>query len=286
MATVFTYTIASEGWFPNFAVDPPRFSLEIRASAITKALDSVLVAGGNCVVTFKADLSAGEEAALEALVFAHSGAPIPPVMPKLREDGVAYAVPKPSSFGLVMCDRDMRINTCIVAAADAVEDLKMDTSTNKEVAWDELTLVGVYKNVNGTMTLCTTQGDADSNGVLSVWDYTAKLSGDPLLYEMRDGMLYVDPALPTAEGYAHRAYAVVAPTIPPSYGGSIAVFDAYLGSNPDNLIAALSPQATVLDPAGEAGAAGAVVRLYIVHPAGSKLSHVLRLVTYRAPGTF
>lgn len=208
------------------------------------------------------------------------------VGPRLREDGIPYAVPKPSSYSLVMCDRDFRVNTCIVDSAASVQDLKMNTQTNKEEPWNELSLVGVYKNVAGTMTLCDDQADADVNGVLSVWDYHAKVAGQPITYEMRDGMLYVDPTLPAGQEFDHRAYAIVAPAIPGAYGGSIAVFDSYLGANPDNLVAALSPQATVLNPGGPAGAAASTLRLYVVHPAGSKLTHVLRLVTYRAPGTF
>lgn len=206
--------------------------------------------------------------------------------PRLREDGIPYSIPKPSSYSLVMCDRDFRVNTCIMDPTAAMQDLKMNTQTNKEENWNELSLVGVYKDVAGTMTLCADQADADVNGVLSVWDYHAKSGGQPILYEMRDGMLYVDPTLPPGQEFDHRAYAVVAPTIPGAYGGSIAVFDAYLGANPDNEIAALSPQATVLDPTGPYSTAVSTLRLYIVHPAGSKLSHVLRLVTYRAPGTF
>jgi hypothetical protein len=186
-----------------------------------------------------------------------------------------------------MCDRDMRVNTCMVTTGTAVEDLKVNTQTNEEESWNELVLVGVYKDAGGVMTLCPNQADADANGVLTVWDYAARMpNGDLIMYELRDGLLYVDPLLPVGQEWDHRAYAVIAPAIPGPMGGSIQVFDAYLGANPDNLVAALSPQATVLDPAGPGGPAGSVLRLYVFHPAGSKLSHVLRLVSYRAPGTF
>jgi len=281
--------------FPGGVLEyPDRLAVEIRASSITVAFDHIDTAGSDVLIWFKATLSAPEEATLDAVVAAHVDTPVsgPPTEvtvangPRTREDGVLYAIPKPSSFGLVMCDRDMRVNTCMVTTASSVEDWKINTQTNKEVDWNELVLVGVYKDVSGTMTLCDDQADADVNGILSAWDYTARAGGVQILYELRDGMLYVDKRLPAGEEWAHRAYAVVAPAIPAAYGGSIAVFDGYLAENPDNMIAALSPQSTVLDPAVPPGGAGSVVRLYIVHPAGSKLSHVLRLVTYRAPGTF
>lgn len=205
---------------------------------------------------------------------------------RTREDGVLYAVPKPSSHGLVMCDRDIKLTTCVLGS-DSVEDLKMNTSTNKEESWGELSQVNVFKDDGaGNMVACVDQADADANGTMTAWDYHAKSGGQPCLYELRDGLLYVDPALPPSEEYEHRAYAVVAPAIPASMGGSVAIFDGYLGANPDNLISALSPQATVLDPAGPAGPAGSTLRIYCVHPAGAKLTHVLRLVSYRAPGTF
>lgn len=207
--------------------------------------------------------------------------------PLSREDGVLYAVPKPSSFGLVMCDRDIRLNTCIMGPG-SYEDLKLNTQTFREEDWGEVTPVGVFKDTGGPVLVpCVDQADADENGVLSAWDYHAKMpNGAPIKYELRDGLLYVDPALPADEEWDHRAYAVMAPTIPAAMGGSVAVFDAYLASNPDNLVSALSPQATVLDPSGPAGAAASTLRLYVVHPAGSKLTHVLRLVSYREPGTF
>lgn len=301
--TEYTYTISQD--FPGGVLNNPgRLVDEIRASAIVTALDHVDTAAGICSIWFKDALSAGDKTLLDGdqtnpaggLIAAHNDAPGPnsPALvevsnqPRAREDGVIYSVPKPSSFGYVMCDRDFKIKTCMVTTGSSVEDLKMNTSTNKEESWNELALVGVYKNVAGTMTLCADQADADANGVLSVWDYHAKMPDGttPIDYELRDGLLYVDPTLPVNETFDHRAYTIVAPSIPGAYGGSITVFDAYLGGNPDGVIEALSPQAQVLDAHGQAGTAASTVRLYIVHPAGSKLTHVLRLVTYRAPGTF
>jgi hypothetical protein len=194
-----------------------------------------------------------------------------------------------------MCDRDFRVNTSIFDSAASFEDKKVDTTTNKEEDWGELSLQGVYKDDGGSMVACVDQPDADANCILSVWDYCAKQPGTSTVikYEMRDGLLYVDPGLAAdwnnmteAEKFGHRSYAVVAPGIPGASGGSIAVFDSYMGVAPNRTVEALSPQAMVLDPAGAGGVAGCLLRLYLYHPAGTKLSHVLRLVTYRAPGTF
>jgi len=213
--------------------------------------------------------------------------------PLQREDGVEYSVPKAASFGYEMCDRDFRVNTGKFTAAESFEDVKINPATLLEESWGELSQIGVYKDVSGTMTLCTDQADVDAAGILSVWEYAAKVSGTPIRWEVRDGAIYVDPAIhaipdtPTeTERFGHRVYSVFAPTIPGNLGGSIAVFDGYMGSSKGLKVVALSPQASVLDPAGAAGAAGAALRLYLYYPIGTKLSHVMRLVTYRAPGTF
>lgn len=76
MATVFEFTLASEDLFPNKKYDADSFAKEIRESSITVALSSILTVGGNCVVTFKSDLSASEETTLGTLVKAHTGAPL------------------------------------------------------------------------------------------------------------------------------------------------------------------------------------------------------------------
>lgn len=212
----------------------------------------------------------------------------------VREDGVPYAIPKPSLYGSKLCDRDFRVTTSTVTQADAIQDLRQNPATLLEEDWGELSLVGVYKDSGGAKVECDDQLDADANGTLSVFSYMARHpgSGDLISYELRDGMLYVDPSIfadasaPTAEErFGHRAYAVIAPLVPGAQGGNVGVFDGYLG-NPGLKIKSLSPQAEVLDPTTAAGAAGAEIRLYLHHPAGSKLSHVLRLVTYRPTGSF
>lgn len=258
-------------------------------STITKAISSITRNADIITVTMLDTLTSLEETALNALPAQHDPTP-PPSGPLMREDGVAYATPKPSSYGMQMNDRDFRVSTCVLT--DAFEDKKFNPATKQEEDWGEMSLNGVYK-ADGTAV--ADQADADANGVLSIFDFCAKLPADASLitYEMRDGILYVDPSIfvdpatPTyAERFGHRAYAVIAPDIPGSLGGSIAVFDGYLGGTPDLRVEALSPQAQVLDVSGPGGPAGVLLRLAIFHPAGSKLHHVMRLVMYRAPGTF
>lgn len=313
--TTYTYSLSLDA--PDGTINSDKLVAAIRASSITVALDGISTDedGDMFSVAFKDVLSGADRTTLDGgsgaggtdgspsathpaggLIASTDNTTNDPVaqqvtvtnQPRAREDGVIYAVPKPSGFGLVMCDRDIKVTTCMVTTATSVEDLKMDTATNKETPWNEMTLVDVFKDDgNGDMVACADQADADANGTLTVWDYHAKMpNGTPISYEIRDGLLYVDPALPAGQEFGHRAYAVVAPEVPGAAGGSVAVFDAYLGANPDDVVEVLSPQATVLDPSGPAGAAGSKLRLYVVHPTGSKLTHVLRLVTYRAPGTF
>jgi len=75
MATVFEFTIDSEGTFPNKKVDIPSFTEEIQASSITAVLVSVAIVGGNCVITFATDLSDAEVVILSGLVEAHTAIP-------------------------------------------------------------------------------------------------------------------------------------------------------------------------------------------------------------------
>lgn len=77
MATVFDFSIHSEGLFPNQKVDVPSFTEEIQASAITAALVSVQIVenGEICRVTFATDLTPEEEIILSGLVQAHTAIP-------------------------------------------------------------------------------------------------------------------------------------------------------------------------------------------------------------------
>jgi hypothetical protein len=246
---------------------------------------------------FKDVLSPADEATYNALVAAHQGDetvfPPTPVtvdnQPLAREDGAIYAVPKEASFGWQMCDRDFKVTTGVFDGPSSFEDLQVNPTTLKQEDWNELTHVGVYKDVAGTMTLCTDQTDATNNGTLSIWSYSAKNPNDSnnlIAYEMRDGGLRIDPLLPANERWDHVAYAVGAPGIPGALGGSVRFFDGYMvpALDGDGVIHAKSAQATMMDPT--ASPAASELRLYIFHPAGAQFSHVFRLVMFRAPGTF
>jgi len=168
----------------------------------------------------------------------------------------------------------------------SLEDLKVDPATNLRSEWLELTQVGCFKLDGGAYVQVASQAEADTDAVLSVWSYRGvhQSTGLPQIVELRDGHLIVDAA--TSDNLAHQGYAIAAPSIPAAYGGSITQFDAYLKYFAGKELGATSPQAKALDPNGPGGFAGGELRVYIYYPAGEKLNHVLRLVTYRAAGTF
>lgn len=187
--------------------------------------------------------------------------------------------------GYQMCDRDIKVTTNKVTTATSVEDKRMDVTTLKEVDWDEMVLVGVYKDVSGTMTLCSDQADADANGILSIWDYCAKDQSDGTThidYEIKDGALVADPSILAADKWKHKVYAVAAPDAgQPNY---VRLFDGYAPAHPSGSIDAKSPDAKHIEPT--VPGVTNVIRVYIVHPIGESHEHVLRIVTYRPGGTF
>lgn len=69
----YTFSLAS---FPTGVVATDRLAAEVQASSITVALARVDTLGPNCLVRFKAQLSVGEEAVLQAIVAAHTGVPL------------------------------------------------------------------------------------------------------------------------------------------------------------------------------------------------------------------
>jgi len=110
--TSYLYDISLD--FPNQKVSPDRLDREIRQSTdITIALDRIEtdVANDDCTVFFKDALPSGEETALDAIVAAHSGEPIPdPLAQKKDIQGnllVAQVVPVGGGFRKVthnFCD--------------------------------------------------------------------------------------------------------------------------------------------------------------------------------------
>lgn len=75
MANFKLYSIQNA--FPNHKENTDRLTLEIRASAITVALDYITTAGDDCTIYFKADLSTDNVTILDSVVAAHSGEPLP-----------------------------------------------------------------------------------------------------------------------------------------------------------------------------------------------------------------
>lgn len=74
MTSQFNYSISED--FPNGKVAPDRLVQEIRDSTITVALNAVTTGGDVCTISFKADISSGEEATLDSIVASHSGEPL------------------------------------------------------------------------------------------------------------------------------------------------------------------------------------------------------------------
>lgn len=275
--------------FLNYAMNSFRLRREIEASPIVTQLAAdpslTLIEGEYvAILTFKADLSADDQATLGALVGAHSGAPLPRT--QKTADGVVLVQPQVQTQNWQLCDRDIKIVTCTVDAATAVEDLKINLATLQEEPWDECALVGVYKDGGeGSNVPVDDQADADTNGVLSVFEYKAlKQNANPktaIPWEIRDGGIITDPAIPANERFSHKLYAVGAPDLAP-LGYAVRFFDGYASAQPDNRIESKSPQAKRLDPI----VPGAnVMRFYLFHPAGAVRSHIIRIVTYRELGT-
>jgi len=73
MATQFTYSVANDT--ANGLVALKKLTNEIRAAAISIALDGVSKSGDNLIVDFKADLAALEVSVLNGLISAHDGKP-------------------------------------------------------------------------------------------------------------------------------------------------------------------------------------------------------------------
>jgi len=184
-----------------------------------------------------------------------------------------------------MCDRDIKVNTAIYADADACEDLKVNVSDNKQVDWDEVSFVGCFKKSGDDYVACDDQTDADTNAVLSIYDYVAVNQGDngPIEYDFKGGCLWSDCDLVEPK-WEHRMYAMMAPNLPPSMGGGVRFFDGYLYPYEGKWQECINSLALTIDPSLSVEAAR--VRFWIYYPAGAKQSHVLRVITYRKPQTF
>ena len=76
-----TYSYSVSGDFPNQKIDSGRLHLEVSDSAIVIAIVGVSVRADGCDITFKDDLSSGDQTILDSIVAVHTGAPqIDPTM--------------------------------------------------------------------------------------------------------------------------------------------------------------------------------------------------------------
>jgi hypothetical protein len=92
--TTYPYTISSDGTFPNKKVDIDSLIAQVHAAAgIAVALDEITIVGGNCLFTFRGDLSNSEILVLESIVAAHSGEPVSPTVQAVEM--YSGAVPAP-----------------------------------------------------------------------------------------------------------------------------------------------------------------------------------------------
>lgn len=204
----------------------------------------------------------------------------------VSEDGVLATVPQANTPGYRYHDRDIRLKTCIVDAATAIEDLRVDTQDgHKRKSWNEVALVGILKGDDTSgYSACADQADADANGVVSVFDFQVKDgTSTPVPYNILAGAFYVDPTL-VAPKDGHRGFIVAAPNLPPAVNGSIPLMDCYLEPWEGRWIDSRSPHAMKVDPTASVEASK--IRIYLFHPAGAKQTHILRFITFRPNGSW
>jgi len=191
---------------------------------------------------------------------------------------------QPGRTGYYMCDRDIKINTAMVGDS-SFEDLKINTSDNTQENWGEFSLVACNKLVDGIYIPCVDQTDADTNAVMSIYDYIAinQSTEATIEYDFKGKCLWSDNSL-VEPVWEHRMYAVMAPNIPAAYGGSCRFFDGYLYPYQGTWQEAVNSLALTIDPSVTIEAAR--IRFWILYPAGAKQNHVLRIITYRLPTSF
>jgi hypothetical protein len=191
-----------------------------------------------------------------------------------------------------MCDRDIKLVTS--EYDNSFEDLKVELSqtfgahTYKELDWGEISLEGVYTCNPHTMEYeaCSNQSEAETSGMLSVWDYQAKsqdTSGTPIEWDIAGGSFVVDDYL-SGNRWDHRFYVIAAPEVPNSLGGQIRFFDSYMALNEGKIIKSDNLEAKSLDPS--ANQLASKVKVLTYYPKGAKQTHIFRLRTYRPPNTW
>lgn len=89
------YSYVIRDYFPGSQVDSGRLMLEVQASPIATALLRVDTGDGVCDIWFKDVLSVSDESTLDAVVSAHSGAPLPQQVQVVRLNGPVEPDDKP-----------------------------------------------------------------------------------------------------------------------------------------------------------------------------------------------
>lgn len=275
-------------------VDTARLEQEIHDNTtIVIGLDYIHVPSpGNVDVWMKDVLPAPQETELDALVAAHVPDPLPeaPREVTLAGDkgpsGESRIWTQPNRKNFYRCDRDFLMKTAVLGT-DSFEDLKVNPQTYAESNWAEMIQVGCYKsNGGGGFTPCVDQADADTNAILSVWDYQPihKTTLQVIPLDFLGGRLFVDPSLTYANVEDYRLYAVMAPNIPAANGGQIPFFDGYLARAAGDIIDSVNPVAVSLDT--DVSTEVVRLRMIIHYPAGQQHKHILQLVTYRPAGSW
>jgi len=104
--TTYTYSIADD--FPDGAINPSKFDAEIRASAISIALDSVGTSGDDVLVLFRDALPSGDKTILDndvaghpkgGLIAAHDNTPTPGDIQSVSFETPQFVWQKPVSVG-------------------------------------------------------------------------------------------------------------------------------------------------------------------------------------------
>ncbi len=277
----------------------PRLAQEIHVDGnIITDFTDLYVSGLGIFVDMKGALSSDEENSLRHRIAQHYG------IDDIEEDiisvdigvakteaGALYSTPQIATTGNQMCDRDIKLVTSTLD--DSFEDLKpvlsqiMGPHSYKRVEWEEVSLSAVYAKDGGdNYVACANQLDASTSGVLSVWDFQCHdqtPSKNLIAWDIAGGGIKIDGNL-SGNPWDHQLYVIGAPNIPASMGGQVRFFDGYLACDTGSEISTENPEAKKLDPALSPEASKFRIMLY--YPAGAKQTHVLRLRTYRPPGTF
>jgi hypothetical protein len=191
--------------------------------------------------------------------------------------------PAPNRLGFYRCDRDLKLKMSVFDGPDSFEDLKVENGTNKQIPWNEMFQVGIYKKSGEDYVACADQADATANAVLTIWDFhphDQTLSQNKIPWDIKAGHLKVALALDAPKD-EHRLYASLAPNIP---SVNARMFDSYLERDEGKQIDSVNEIAAFLSV--DVSPELARLRIWCYYPAGSTVEHIFRLVTYRPLGTF